>query len=165
MVYVAQQRLDGYKVIVKHVVSRKGTFDCWVLAKKTGQVIFKHGQLIQIYRSNIDYSFKTEWKLLPKWSQPWQIVKWLQNSYMLENLDSSAIGGTFSSEQLQEFISREGTKLVAEQQELEKKLGKEDSDNEGMSEGEDEEEDTERGIEDRFEGGEEGAEAEVQGGY
>ena len=84
---------------------------------------------------------------------------------MLENLDSSAIGGTFSSEQFQEFISREGTKLVAEQQELEKKLGKEDSDNEGMSEGEDEEEDTERGIEDRFEGGEEGAEAEVQGGY
>ena len=27
MAYVAQQRLDGYEAIVRHVVSRKGAFD------------------------------------------------------------------------------------------------------------------------------------------
>ena len=77
--------------------SRKGAFDRRMLAKKPGQVIFKHGQLVQIYCSDLDYTFKTEHKLLPKWSQPWQIAKQLHNSYKLENLDGSAIEGTFSS--------------------------------------------------------------------
>ena len=77
--------------------SRKGAFDRQMLAKKPGQVIFKHGQLVQIYCSDLDYTFKTEHKLLPKWSQPWQITKQLHNSYKLENLDGSAIEGTFSS--------------------------------------------------------------------
>ena len=70
MAYVAQQRLDGYDAIVRHAVSRKGAFDRRMLTKKPGQVIFKRGQLVQIYRSDLDYTFKTERKLLPKWSQP-----------------------------------------------------------------------------------------------
>src|ERR1700691_5562896 len=128
-----------------------------MLAKKPGQVIFKCGQLVQIYRSDQDYTFKTERKLLPKWSQPRRIVKRLRNSYTLKNLDGSAINGTFSSRRLREFILREGTKLAAEQRELEEKLAKEDSDNEDVSE------DTDEG-EDEGEDVEEGAEAEVQGG-
>ena len=171
MTYIAQQRLDGYDVIVRHAVSRKGAFDCRMLTKKPGQVIFKHGQLVQIYRSDLDYTFKTERKLLPKWTQLQRIVKQLLNSYTLENLDGSPIDGTFSSQQLWEFIPREGTKLAVEQRELEEKLAKEDGDNErvsedtedtgedkGEDEGEDEGEDTEEGIEEEFEGGEEGAE-------
>ena len=70
MAYIAQQRLDGYEVIVRYAVSRKGAFDCRILTKKPGQVIFKCGQLVQIYCSNLDYTFKTEQKLLLKWSQP-----------------------------------------------------------------------------------------------
>jgi len=73
MAYVAQQRLDGYEAIVRHAVSRKGAFDRRMLTKKPGQVIFKCGQLVQIYRSDLDYTFKTERKLLPKWSQPRRI--------------------------------------------------------------------------------------------
>ena len=71
MAYIAQQRLDGYEAIVRHAVSRKGAFDRQMLAKKPGQVIFNRGQRVQIYRSDLDYTFKTERKLLPKWSQPW----------------------------------------------------------------------------------------------
>ena len=97
MAYIAQQRLDGYDVIVRHAVSRKGTFDCRMLTKKPGHVIFKCGQLVEIYHSDLDYTFKTEWKLLPKWSQPQRIVKQLLNSYTLENLDGSPINDTFSS--------------------------------------------------------------------
>ena len=70
MAYIAQQRLDGYEAIVRHAVSRKGAFDRQMLAKKPGQVIFNRGQRVQIYRSDLDYTFKTERKLLPKWSQP-----------------------------------------------------------------------------------------------
>jgi hypothetical protein len=131
-----------------------------MLAKKPGQVIFKRGQLVQIYRSDLDYTFKTERKLLPKWSQPRRIVKRLQNSYTLENLDGSPIDGTFSSRRLREFIPREGTKLAAEQRELEEKLAKEDNNNKRVGEGEDEGEDTEEGVEEEFEGGEEGAEGD-----
>ena len=70
MAYVAQQRLDRYEAIVHHAVSRKGAFDQRMLAKKPGELIFKRGQLVQIYRSDLDYTFKMEHKLLPKWSQP-----------------------------------------------------------------------------------------------
>ena len=60
-------------------------------------------------------------------------MKRLQNSYTLENLDGSSINGTSSSRRLWEFIPRKGINLVAEQQELEEKLVKEDSDNECVS--------------------------------
>jgi hypothetical protein len=134
MAYVAQQRLDGYEAIVHHAVSRKGAFDRRMLAKKPGQVIFKCGQLVQIYRSDLDYTFKTERKLLPKWSQPRRIVKRLRNSYTLENLDGSAIEGTFSSRRLREFVPREGTRLASEQREFEERLKKEGVDAEGVDE-------------------------------
>ena len=153
---------------------QSAAFDHWMFPKKPGQVIFKHGQLVQIYRSNLDYTFKAEQKPLPKWSQPQWIMKWLQNSYTLENLDSSQIDGTFSSQQLWEFISREGMKLAAEQWELEEKLVKEDSNNKhvskdtegegedtGEDEGENKGEDTEEGIEEEFEGGQKGAEGSL----
>ena len=130
MAYVAQQRLDGYEAIVHHAVSRKGVFDRRMLAKKPGQVIFKRGQLVQIYRSDIDYTFKTERKLLPKWSQPRRVTKHLRNSYKPENLDGSEIEGTFSSRQLREFIPREGTQLAMAQRELEEQISKENTEGE-----------------------------------
>jgi hypothetical protein len=88
-------------------------------------VVFKRGQLVQVYRSDLDYTFKTERKILPKWSQPRRISKQLRNSYELENLDGSPISGTFSARRLRAFIPREGTKLAIEQRELERKLAEE----------------------------------------
>ena len=148
MAYVAQQRLDRYESIVRHAVSRKSAFDRRMLAKKPGQVVFKRGQLVQIYRSDLDYTFKTERKLLPKWSQPRRIAKQLRNSYKLENLDGSAIEGTFSSRRLREFIPREGTQLAKAQWELEERLAEAgESTESGAEDDEDEEEETDNTVE------------------
>jgi hypothetical protein len=72
MAYMAQQRLDRYEATVKHTITWKRTFDKGVL-KGSGEVIFKKGQLVQVYQSNLDQTLKTKWKLLPKWSHPHQV--------------------------------------------------------------------------------------------
>jgi hypothetical protein len=125
MAYVAQQRLDGYAEMVAHAIKRKATFDKRVLARKPGEVVFHKGQLVQIYRSDLDYTFKTDRKLLPKWSPPQRITERLLNSYTLEKLDGTPIPGHFSARRLREFTPREGTKLAKEQLELEQKMAEE----------------------------------------
>jgi hypothetical protein len=123
MAYVAQQRLDGYAEIVAHAIKRKAAFDKRVLARKPGEVSFAKGQLVQIYRSDLDHTFKTERKLLPKWSPPQRVAEQDPNSYTLERLDGTPIPGRFSARRLRGFIPREGTKLAYEQAEVEKKTG------------------------------------------
>ena len=115
MAYVAQQRLDGYGEMVAHALKRKSIFDKRVLARKPGEVLFSKGQLVQIYRSDLDFTFKTDRKLLPKWSPPQRVAARQQNSYMLEKLDGTPITGSFSARRLREFIPRKGTKLAEEQ--------------------------------------------------
>ncbi|THU79221.1 hypothetical protein K435DRAFT_557629, partial [Dendrothele bispora CBS 962.96] len=75
MAYAEQQRLDGYDAIVRHAVKRKQVFDKRVLKRHPGEVMFKKGQLVQIYRSDLDYTFRTERKLIPKWSPPRRVVE------------------------------------------------------------------------------------------
>ncbi|THV01570.1 hypothetical protein K435DRAFT_608345, partial [Dendrothele bispora CBS 962.96] len=75
MAYVEQQRLDGYDAMVRHALRRKEVFDKRVLAKHPKEVIFEEGQLVQIYRNDLNYTFKTERKLLPKWSEPKRILE------------------------------------------------------------------------------------------
>jgi hypothetical protein len=116
MAYAAQQRIDGYEAIVKHAIGRKKTFDKRVL-KQSGEVTFHTGQLVQVYRSNLDYTFKTERKLIPKWSQPYQIHKRIQNAYKLERLDGTEVEGEFSARRLREFTPKPGGKLEDEQAE------------------------------------------------
>ena len=125
MAYVAQQRLDGYAEAVAHALKRKATFDKKVLAQKSGEVVFSKGQLVQIYRSDLDFTFKTERKLLPKWSTPQRVVKRHLNSYALETLDGDQIPGSFSARRLRRFIPREGTKLAEEQRQVEERLAHE----------------------------------------
>ncbi|KAG2337899.1 hypothetical protein BDR05DRAFT_834591, partial [Suillus weaverae] len=71
--YIEQQRLDGYEEVVKHAIKRKAAFNKKLLQKPPGEVIFKISQLVQVYRNDLDYTFKTEWKLIPKWSVPRRI--------------------------------------------------------------------------------------------
>ncbi|KAI0324253.1 hypothetical protein GY45DRAFT_1207875, partial [Cubamyces sp. BRFM 1775] len=72
--YVAQQQLDGYEEAVRHAIRRKRTFDKKVMKSRAGEVLFSEGDLVQVYRSDLDYTFKTERKLLPKWSAPYRVV-------------------------------------------------------------------------------------------
>ena len=122
MAYVAQQQLDGYAEAVNHALKRKSTFDKRVLAQKPGEVIFNKGQLVQIYRSDLDYTFKTERKLLPKWSPPHRIVSRQLNLYTLETLSNDPLPGTFSARRLWRFTPKEGTKLAEEQERLMERL-------------------------------------------
>ena len=115
MAYVTQQCLDRYAEAVAHALKRKNAFDKTILTKKPGEVVFSKGQLVQIYRNDLDYTFKTERKLLPKWSPPQRVRSRHLNSYTLENLSSEPLPGSFSARQLRRFIPGEGTKLVEEQ--------------------------------------------------
>ncbi|KIK16326.1 hypothetical protein PISMIDRAFT_268965 [Pisolithus microcarpus 441] len=66
-----QKRLDGAEQAVLHAVRRdSAVFDKRVLRSTTGEVIFKEGQLIQVYDATQEMSFTTTRKLLLGWSAP-----------------------------------------------------------------------------------------------
>ncbi|KAG6850286.1 hypothetical protein C0991_010528 [Blastosporella zonata] len=115
MAYAEQQRLDGYAAAVHHAIKRKSTFDKRVLAESKNEVVFKKGDLVQVYRNDLDYTFKTERKLLPKWSFPRRVVARNVNSYTLATLDDSILPGNYSARRLRRFWPRQGTKLALEQ--------------------------------------------------
>ena len=50
-----------------------------------------------MYRSDLDYTFKMEKKILPKWSHPHRITTQLKNSYRLETLAGIPIPGDFNA--------------------------------------------------------------------
>lgn len=108
-----------------HAVHRKATFDKKVKGKPPGEVIFEKGQLVQVYRSDLDYTFKAERKLLPKWSVPHRITARNLNSYQLETVTGESIEGNFSARRLRRFYPREGTNLAREQEEVERRCWEE----------------------------------------
>jgi transposase InsO family protein len=130
MAYVAQQRLDGYAEAVTHAMRRKSAFDRKVLGRTPGEVTFSIGQLVQIYRSDLDDTFKTERKLLPKWSPPHRVASKILNSYTLETLTGSPINGRFSARRLRGFSPREGTELAEVQKEVETKCREQEKERE-----------------------------------
>jgi len=127
--YVEQQRLDGYDEVVRHAIKRKAAFDKKLLQRAPGEVIFKTGQLVQVYRSDLDYTFKAERKLIPKWSVPRRVKERILNSYKLETLKGAPIQGEFSARRLRVFFPREGTQLAREQKEHEKRIREEENKN------------------------------------
>ena len=97
MAYVNNQQFNGYAQILDHAQQWKAAFDKEVLAHPPQEVIFRAGELVQVYHSDLDYTFSTERKLLPKFSTPRQITNRNQNSYQLETQEGLPIGGRFSS--------------------------------------------------------------------
>ncbi|KIM35491.1 hypothetical protein M413DRAFT_32443 [Hebeloma cylindrosporum] len=124
--YVNQQRLDGYSQIVENAHRRKEAFDKKVVGRAPREVIFKAGQLVQVYRSDLDYTFLAIRKLEPKWSAPRRVISRTRNSYKLETLEGLPIGGRFSSRRLRRFIPRDGTSLLEAQRAVEGALGLEE---------------------------------------
>ena len=120
MAYVNQQRFEGYAQIVDHALQRKAAFDKRVLDHAPREVVFRAGDLVQVYRSDLDFTFKTERKLLPKFSAPRRVIHRNQNSYQLETLEGFPISGRFSSRRLHLFVPREGTELDNVQRAIEK---------------------------------------------
>jgi transposase InsO family protein len=123
MAYVEQQRLDGYENILLHSDKRKLAFDRKLLSRAPKEVIFKAGQLVQVYRSDLDFTFKTERKMEPKWSAPRRVTSRDRNSYKLETLEGLPIGNRFASRRLRRFIPRNGTALQEAQAAVEEVWG------------------------------------------
>ena len=121
--YAAQQRLDGYSAAIVHALKRKETFDRRVTTSKAGNVVFDVGQLVQVYHSWDDFTFKSSRKLIPHWSVPRRVVEHLQNSYRLETLDGDPLPGLVHARRLRSYQPRDGS-LLAKQVDLEKDLEK-----------------------------------------
>ena len=115
LLYVAQQQLDAYDEAVKHAATRKRAFDKRVRRSKAGEVSFRLGSLVQVYRSDLDYTFKAERKLLPKWSRPYRITGQLRNSYTLETINGELIAGKFHARRLRQFLPQQGTRLALDE--------------------------------------------------
>lgn len=115
LAYVAQQCLDGYAEALRHATKRKAAFDQRVLGSWVGEVTFQVGDLVQVYRNDLDYTFKSECKLLPKWSPPRRVRGQIVNSYTLATVAGTPITGTFHARRLRSFIPRSGTQLALDQ--------------------------------------------------
>jgi hypothetical protein len=75
---------------------------------------------VQVYRSDLDFTFTTERKILPKFSAPRRVVSRNVNSYQLETLEGFPVAGKFSSRRLRLFVPRRGTELDGVQSAIEK---------------------------------------------
>ena len=120
MAYIDHQQFDRYAQIIDHAHRQKAAFDKQVLERLPREVIFRAGDLVQVYRSDLNYMFKTDRKLLPKFSVPRQVVSRTKNSYQLETLEGLPISSRFSSQRLWLFIPRKGTELDMVQVRIEK---------------------------------------------
>ena len=90
-----------------------------MLDSKEGEVVFKKGNLVQVYRNNLAKLIGSECKLTPMWSEPHRVVERILNSYTLESLDRQLLEGEYHVRRLREFKHREGTELAMQQKEVE----------------------------------------------
>lgn len=121
--YAQQQCLDGYSYMVEHAFKRKAAFDKKVMSCAPREVIFMAGQLVQVYRNNLDFTVLVGRKMEPKWSAPCCVLSRDRNSYKLQTLDGLVIGSRFSVRRLCRFIPRMGTVLHEAQKAVEVQLG------------------------------------------
>jgi hypothetical protein len=52
--------MDGYNCILSYAHKQKLAFDRKLLSQAPKEVIFKAGQLVQVYQSDLDFTFKAE---------------------------------------------------------------------------------------------------------
>jgi transposase InsO family protein len=164
LAYVEQQELNGYSQITAHAERRRAAFNRRLNKRAPGEVIFYRGDLVQVYRSDLDFTFKTSRKLTPRWSPPFRVKSQIQNSYKLETLNGSSTKGEYSSRHLRKFHPREGTNLAADQEQYMKELKdkrKEGDDDKGEEAERSDTEDDEKDNEDKEEESKEGEKGET----
>lgn len=120
MEYTRQQQLDAYSHIVEHANEREAVFNKKIDESRVKKLItFKINDLVQVYMSDLDYTFKTERKLLPKWGQVRRVISRDVNAYELASLEGLVLKGRFSARRLRRFEARPGTSLDDQQKALE----------------------------------------------
>jgi hypothetical protein len=79
--------------------------------ERTPAVNFEIGDLVQIFDSKLEGSYKSVNKLIPRWSKPHIITGKSLNSYTLSTLLGTAIPGLFHSCRLHTYIPLRGSQL------------------------------------------------------
>ncbi|KZP24424.1 hypothetical protein FIBSPDRAFT_686739, partial [Athelia psychrophila] len=75
MVYARQQQLDAYSHTVDHAVEREAVFNTKIAGSRVNNIVEFHiNDLVQVYRSDLDYMFRTKHKFLPKWGAVRRVV-------------------------------------------------------------------------------------------
>src|SRR6266481_2096180 len=92
---------QGYTDTLMEAANRKRQFD-----GKVCPVIFVTGDLVQVYDSKLDMTFKSRAKLLPRWSSPRKVAEKHLNSYALCTQDGRELPGTFHAHRLRHYVSR-----------------------------------------------------------
>lgn len=119
MSYTRQQQLDTYSHVVEHTNEREAVFNKNIdKSRLKKMVIFCTNNLVQVYRSDLDYTFRTTRKMLPKWGQVRRVVSRDINSYQLASLEGLMLKGRFSARRLHKFEARPGTSLDDQQKVL-----------------------------------------------
>lgn len=114
-----QQRLDAYAHITKNAQAREHAFNNRIEESHRKQIVqFRVNDLVQVYRSDLDYTFRTERKMLAKWGPVRRVVARNRNAYKIATLEGLVLKGWFSARRLREFTPRDGTMLAEEQKEL-----------------------------------------------
>ena len=85
------------------------------MARHPREVTFKVRDLVQVYHSDLAYTFSSTQKLLPHWSAPRRVVSRDRNSYPLETTEGTPLESMFLSRRLRLFEPWEGTKLFEQQ--------------------------------------------------
>jgi hypothetical protein len=118
MAYMDQQRLDAFDRRIAYATACKAAFDRKVLGSTEGEVIFKPGELVQVFRSDLMRTVSNERKLTCRWSEPHRIQRHLLNSYTLETVEGLDMDNTVSSRRLRHYRPRAGTPLAVVQAEF-----------------------------------------------
>ncbi|KAI6042328.1 velvet factor-domain-containing protein [Pisolithus marmoratus] len=122
LAYIEQQCLDGASQAIRHAVKRKAAFNRRVLGSAAREVVFKEGDLVQVYDSMLDMTMVSLRKLLPRWSAPRRVVERIGNSYKVTTLEGFPVGGLVHARRLRLFVPREGSALEeAEEAEQERR--------------------------------------------
>ncbi|KAJ7622610.1 hypothetical protein DFH06DRAFT_905815, partial [Mycena polygramma] len=75
MDYVDQQRLDAHAGRVAYAAGRKAAFDRKVMGSRAGEVVFKPGELVQVFCSDLARTVSNDRKLTCRWSEPHRVTQ------------------------------------------------------------------------------------------
>ncbi|CAK5283658.1 unnamed protein product [Mycena citricolor] len=126
--YAEQTRLDGYAKRVKYALSRKAAFDKKVLKSRAGNVVFKEGELVQVFRSDLAETVSNDRKLTCRWTEPHRVKARTRNSYTLESVEGIPLDGHYNARRLRHYKPRDSTPLAKAQDEYKKRRGEQEDD-------------------------------------
>jgi hypothetical protein len=86
--------------------------------KRGGEVLFKRGDLVQVYTSTWDYTFSNTRRLIYRWSMHHRVTQCIFHSYRLETLGGVAMDGLYNVHRLRAFTPKRGGILERVQREF-----------------------------------------------